>query len=73
MEPKIIDLYDEYTDGGLTRREFLEKLSLLVGGTAAALALLPKAHGPEGANNHAGTAADTHIVIHRYKAHFIIS
>jgi carboxymethylenebutenolidase len=41
MDPKIIELYDEYTNGGFTRREFIEKLSLLVGGTAAALALLP--------------------------------
>jgi carboxymethylenebutenolidase len=41
MDPKIIDLYNEYTTGGLTRRGFIEKLSLLVGGTAAALALLP--------------------------------
>jgi carboxymethylenebutenolidase len=41
MDPKIIGLYNEYTKGGLTRREFLEKLSLLVGSTAAALALLP--------------------------------
>lgn len=41
MDPKIIELYDEYTDGGLTRREFLEKLGILAGSTAAALALLP--------------------------------
>lgn len=41
MDPKIINLYDQYTDGGLNRREFIEKLSILAGGAAAALALLP--------------------------------
>lgn len=41
MDPKIIDLYDEYTNGLLDRREFLSKLAMLAGGTAAALVLLP--------------------------------
>jgi len=41
MDQKIIDLYDEYIHGLLDRREFLKKLSLLAGGTAAASALLP--------------------------------
>ena len=41
MDPKMIDLYDEYTGGLLTRRVFLKKLSILAGGTAAALSLLP--------------------------------
>jgi len=41
MDQKIIDLYDEYTHGLLDRREFLKKLSMLAGGTAAAIALLP--------------------------------
>src|SRR3989304_1069718 len=48
MDQKIIDLYDEYTHGLLDRREFLKKLSMLAGGTAAAIALLPlleKSHG----------------------------
>lgn len=40
MDQKIIDLYDEYTDGLLDRREFLKKLGMLVGSTAA-IALLP--------------------------------
>ena len=38
---KIADLYDEHTGGLLDRREFLEKLAVLAGGTAAAYALLP--------------------------------
>ena len=41
MDPKIIDLYEEYTNGVLNRREFLKKLTKLAGGTAAALVLLP--------------------------------
>jgi carboxymethylenebutenolidase len=41
MDQKIIDLYDEYTHELLDRREFLKKLSILVGGTSAANALLP--------------------------------
>jgi carboxymethylenebutenolidase len=41
MDQKIIDLYDEYTRALLDRREFLKKLSILVGGAAAANALLP--------------------------------
>jgi carboxymethylenebutenolidase len=41
MDQRIIDLYDEYTHEFLDRREFLKKLSILVGGAAAANALLP--------------------------------
>jgi len=41
MDQRIIDLYDEYTHELLDRREFLKKLSILVGGAAAANALLP--------------------------------
>lgn len=41
MDQKFIDLYDDYTNGWLDRREFLKKLAVLTGGTAAAIALLP--------------------------------
>ena len=41
MDQKIIDLYDEYTHELLDRREFLRRLSILAGSTAAAIALLP--------------------------------
>ena len=41
MEQKIIDLYDEFTHGGMDRRDFLERLAQVAGGSAAALALLP--------------------------------
>jgi carboxymethylenebutenolidase len=41
MDQKIIDLYDDYSNGLLDRREFLKKLAILAGSTAAAIALLP--------------------------------
>ncbi len=41
MEQKFIDLFDRYTHGGMTRRDFLDRLSLLAGSVAAATALLP--------------------------------
>jgi carboxymethylenebutenolidase len=37
----IVDLYDRFTHGALSRREFMERLAATVGGTAAATALLP--------------------------------
>ena len=41
MDPRIIELYDEYTHAPLPRRTFLERLAVLAGGSAAAYALLP--------------------------------
>ena len=41
MDQKFIDLFDRYTHGGMNRRDFLERLSMMAGSTAAALALLP--------------------------------
>jgi carboxymethylenebutenolidase len=41
MEQKYIDLFDRYTHGQMKRRDFLERLTLLAGGTTAASALLP--------------------------------
>ena len=41
MDQKIADLYDEYTHELLDRREFLRRLSVLAGSTAAAITLLP--------------------------------
>lgn len=40
MHQKIINLYKEYTDGSLDRREFLKRLAVLSGGTSAAYSLL---------------------------------
>lgn len=41
MDQQIINLYDEYTHKPLSRTEFLRRLTLLSGSTAAAMALLP--------------------------------
>jgi carboxymethylenebutenolidase len=41
MDQQIINLYDEYTHKPLTRQEFIRRLSLLAGSTAAAMNLLP--------------------------------
>ena len=40
MDKKIVDLYQKYTHGALDRREFMKKLTLIAGGTAAAGGLL---------------------------------
>lgn len=42
IDPRITDLYDEYTHAPLARRVFLRRLSGLAGGSAAAAALLAK-------------------------------
>jgi carboxymethylenebutenolidase len=41
MDQKIINLYDKFTHGGMSRREFMDDLTKMVGSTAAAAALLP--------------------------------
>jgi len=41
MDQRIITLYDEYTHKPLTRNEFLRRLVLLTGSTAAAMSVLP--------------------------------
>jgi carboxymethylenebutenolidase len=37
----IIDLYDQFTHGGMSRRNFLDRLAQLAGGSAAAMAMVP--------------------------------
>ncbi len=41
MDQRIINLFDEYTHKPLSREEFLKKLAMLTGSTAAALTVLP--------------------------------
>jgi carboxymethylenebutenolidase len=41
MDQRIIELHDEFTHGGMSRRHFLDRLAQVVGSSAAALALLP--------------------------------
>ena len=55
MDQRIINLYDEYTHKPLSRNEFLRRLILLTGSTAAAMALLPMIE-----VNHANAAITPH-------------
>jgi len=41
VDEGIINLYDRFTHGGVSRRDFLDRLAELAGSTAAAAALLP--------------------------------
>lgn len=41
MDQRIIDLYDRFTHGDLSRRRFLDRLAEIAGSSAAALTLLP--------------------------------
>ncbi len=41
MDQEIVHLCEEYSQGSLDRRDFLKKLAIVAGGTAAANALLP--------------------------------
>jgi len=40
MDQRIIDLYDDFTHGGMNRRAFLDRLAALAGSTAAVTTLL---------------------------------
>ncbi|TKC09505.1 dienelactone hydrolase family protein [Pedobacter frigoris] len=51
MDQKIINLYDEYTHTGLSRKEFMKKLAIITGSTALALTVLPLLE-----NNYAAAA-----------------
>ena len=52
MDQKIINLYDSYTHSQLSRKDFLKKLSILAGGTAVAMTILPLLE-----NNYAAAAS----------------
>lgn len=41
MDPKIIDLYNDYIHGQMPRRSFLKRVAEIAGGAAAAAAILP--------------------------------
>jgi hypothetical protein len=41
MENKIKDLYEDFKNGGLSRRDFLGKLTAVTGSLAAAMAIIP--------------------------------
>lgn len=40
MDQRIIDFYDDYTNGSLDRREFINKLAVIAGSTSGAFTLL---------------------------------
>jgi carboxymethylenebutenolidase len=42
IDQRVFDLYDEYCHGGIDRRQFLARATLVVGGLAMAQALLPR-------------------------------
>lgn len=50
MRSATKDLYEQYARGVLSRREFLERLAALVGGSAAAAAFLPALESGAGVN-----------------------
>jgi carboxymethylenebutenolidase len=64
MDQKIIDLYDSFTHGQISRREFMDRLSKIAGSAAAAAAMLPALQ-----NNYAQAAIvpdnDPRLVIER--------
>lgn len=41
MENKITTLYSDYKQGRTNRRDFVKKLAIVAGSTAAAIALIP--------------------------------
>ena len=41
MDKKITNLYDEYKQGKTSRRDFVRKLAMVAGSSAAAMTLLP--------------------------------
>ncbi|MEE9157525.1 MAG: twin-arginine translocation signal domain-containing protein, partial [Gammaproteobacteria bacterium] len=41
MNPKIIDLYNDYIHGEMPRRSFLKRVAEIAGSAAAAAAILP--------------------------------
>lgn len=59
MDQKLINLYDEYTHKPLSRKEFLSRLAVLTGGTAAAMTVLPLL---EGNYAHAVSTSDDGLI-----------
>lgn len=52
MSSETKNLYEKYARGAMDRREFLERVAALAGGTAAAAALLPALESGAGGNPH---------------------
>ena len=41
MDKRIISIYEDYKQGRTNRRDFVKKLAMVAGSTAAAMAILP--------------------------------
>jgi len=54
MNKKVNELYDEYRDGRVSRREFMKKLAVVTGGTAAAVIILPGCNGAAASRQKSG-------------------
>ena len=67
MDQRIINLYDRFTHGGMSRRDFFERLVGLAGGTAAATALLQVLE-----NDYAHAALDPFRSLFRWMPAFLV-
>lgn len=57
MTKKVNELYIEYRSGKVNRREFMKKLALATGGTAAAVIILPGCNGAAASARKAGAVS----------------
>ncbi len=55
MTKKVNELYDEFRSGRVNRREFMKKLALATGGTAAAVIILPGCNGTTASAQKSGS------------------
>ncbi len=54
MNKRVNELYDEYRSGHVNRREFMKKLAIVTGGTAAAVIILPGCNGAAASSRKSG-------------------
>ena len=57
MTKKVNELYDEFRSGRVNRREFMKKLALATGGTAAAVIILPGSNGAAASAQKSGSVS----------------
>lgn len=55
MTKRVNELYNEFRSGKVNRREFMKKLALVTGGTAAAVIILPDLNGAAASSKKSGT------------------
>jgi len=54
MNSDVNEMYDEYRSGRVSRREFMKKLAVVTGGTAAAVIILPGCNGASASSRKSG-------------------